>query len=144
MPVRPRRDLVIGIVAGVALGVGAVVLFLFLESRSAIDEPAVSGRSAAARGSAPPGPRRAPITTVRVKGGGPAGRIPEIHARRGRRVRFRVTSESAVTIAVPGLRGGGDVPAGGSRVFVFVPRKPGEFPVLVAASHIGVARLIVR
>jgi hypothetical protein len=144
--VHPRRDLVIGIVAGVALGIGAVILFLFLESRSAIDEPSIAGRGLTI--TTPKlqrrAPRRAHVTTVRVKGGGPAGKIPDIRAHIGKRVRFRVTSDSAITIAVEGLGVSGDVPAGGTRELSVVPRRTGEFPVLVAASDIGVARLIVR
>jgi hypothetical protein len=142
--VREHRDLVIGIVLGVAIGVGAIVLFLFLESRSAIDDPSISGQRLTVPSRLPLEPKRVPVVTVRVKGGGPAGRIPNIRATRGKRVRFRVTADSAVTIVIEGLDVGGDVPAGDARNFSFVPRRVGEFPVIVEASHIGVARLIVR
>jgi ABC-type Mn2+/Zn2+ transport system permease subunit len=36
-------DRAIGIVLGVALGVAVILLFLFLGSRDAIDEPSISG-----------------------------------------------------------------------------------------------------
>ena len=36
-------DRVLGIVLGIALGIAIIFLFLFLESRNAIDEPELSG-----------------------------------------------------------------------------------------------------
>jgi hypothetical protein len=39
-------DRVIGIVLGIALGIAIILLFLFLESRNAIDEPELSGGGA--------------------------------------------------------------------------------------------------
>ena len=39
------RDRLIGILLGVLLGIAIILLFLFLGSRSTIDEPGVSGSS---------------------------------------------------------------------------------------------------
>jgi ABC-type Mn2+/Zn2+ transport system permease subunit len=37
------RDRVLGIVLGIVLGLAVIILFLFLGSRSTIDEPSLSG-----------------------------------------------------------------------------------------------------
>ena len=37
------RDRAIGIVLGILLGLAVIILFLFLGSRSTIDEPSISG-----------------------------------------------------------------------------------------------------
>ncbi len=39
------RDRAIGIVLGILLGLAVIILFLFLGSRSTIDEPDISGSS---------------------------------------------------------------------------------------------------
>ena len=38
-------DRVIGVALGIALGIAVIVLFLFLGSRSTIDEPSISGET---------------------------------------------------------------------------------------------------
>jgi hypothetical protein len=38
-------DRAIGIALGIALGIAVILLFLFLGSRSAIDEPSISGET---------------------------------------------------------------------------------------------------
>ena len=39
-------DRAIGVLLGIALGIAVIVLFLFLGSRSTIDEPSISGGTA--------------------------------------------------------------------------------------------------
>ena len=56
---RGRRwvsDRIVGIVLGILLGLAVIVLFLFLGSRSTIDEPSLSGGATTQTQSAPATP----------------------------------------------------------------------------------------
>lgn len=50
------RDRAIGIVLGILLGLAVIILFLFLGSRSTIDEPSISGGAPAQTQTQPASP----------------------------------------------------------------------------------------
>lgn len=135
----PGLDRAIGIGLGVALGIGIVTSFVFLGSEETIDAPRVGAdqppevRSSRARS----------VPTVRVIGGAPPPSGPvRLEVRAGRRVRFRIVTDSEIRIAVPGYGVNRTVPAGTS-VVSFRTRRIGQFPVIVAGSRVGIAALRV-
>ncbi len=50
------RDRALGIVLGIVLGLAVIILFLFLGSRSTIDEPSISGGATTQTQSQPASP----------------------------------------------------------------------------------------
>jgi FtsP/CotA-like multicopper oxidase with cupredoxin domain len=138
-----HRDRAIGVVLGLVLGLATVTLFVFFGSGSSIDAPRLSEGGSATTTTTTTKPVKPKVQTVGIVGGGPAGTIPNIKAKPGARVRFRVTSDLTEAVEVHGYGITKTVPAGQAVTFEFKARKRGEFPVLVQATHIGVARLIV-
>jgi len=146
------RDRTIGIVLGVAVGVGIVVAFVFVLSDQTVDTPSLSGVPA---GTAPRGPasdrsrrsaprKQPPPAIVRVIGGAPRASGPvELHFRQGAQVRLRVVSDSTVAVTVTGYGVSTTVPAGEPTMIGFDATREGTFGLIVAESHIDLARITV-
>ena len=146
------RDRAIGIALGVALGAGVVVAFVFYLSDETVDAPSLSGEPAPAperaRDARPEADDRrdgAPrVATIRVVGGAPPpGGPAELSYRRGQLVRLRVVSDLPVELELTayGLRR--LVPADSPTAIEFEASRPGTFGLIVADSHIEVARMTV-
>src|SRR6266511_4171146 len=120
------RDRLNGVVLGAIIGIGIVTAFVFLYSEQTVD--------------APP-----PIAHVSVIGGAPPTTGPaELHYRKGDVVRLRVTSDASIGRLV--LLGYGisfNVAADEPELIRFKASKAGNFPLIVAVSHIDVARITV-
>jgi hypothetical protein len=136
-----RIDRATGIVLGLVLGVAIVAGFVFLGSESTIDAPRISGIE-----TGKPGGRAGPaaIPVVRVIGGAPPAAGPVLlEAQQGRRLRFRVVSDAAIgAIEIPGLGVSEEIEEGANDVSVR-PERPGQFPVIVSTSRIGIASIRV-
>lgn len=150
------RDRIIGIVLGVVLGIGIVTAFVFLYSEQTVDAPSLSDRRNAgpARGGyaqrgSEGGPRgRAqkppPVRTVQVIGGAPPETGPaELHYRKDGLVRLRVDSDLTIDLELLGYGISRTVDAGQPELIRFRATKAGNFPLIVTASHIDVARITV-
>jgi hypothetical protein len=140
------RDRVIGIVLGLILGVGIVTGFVFIYSEQTVDAPSISAEGGGGkagggrhRSGSPP-----PVATVRVIDGAPPASGPaELHYRRDEVVRLRVVSDAAVGIELIGYGIDRTIAAGKPALIRFKASKPGNFPLVVAASRIDVARITV-
>src|SRR5204863_8680341 len=112
------RDRIVGIVLGVILGIGVVVLFVFVYSDRTVDAPSLAGGSRggatiAGGGSRHRGPP--PVATVRVVSGAPTASGPaELHYRKGDLIRLRVTSDLQETLSLLGYGITRTVPANGA------------------------------
>ena len=129
-----------GILLGIVLGVGVVTAFVFLGSETTIDAPRISGVDVHPRSGLPlPGGR---IPTVRAVGGAPPPAGPaRLQFERGETVRFRILSDAPIEIEIPGYGVRANVDT--ARVISFRADRAGAFPVVVSASHIGIATLRV-
>lgn len=142
-----RIDLVVGITLGVVLGLAIIIAFVFYGSEGTIDAPRISGVNTGKPTSRPrprsrPAPKRHPgsIPTVRVIGGAPPPAGPtRLRFRRGELVRFRILTDAPIGVEVPGY--GIDQTVESSADVTFKARRSGEFPVILAVSHINVAEL---
>jgi len=143
------RDRAIAIALGVIAGVGIVVAFVFLLSDQTVDAPSLSGVSTTnTSGSNDRGSHRRagppPPATVRVIGGAPPPSGPaELHYRQGAKVRLRVISDSALALTLTGYDLSTTVPAGEPTMVEFRASRSGTFGLIVAESHIDVARITV-
>jgi ABC-type Mn2+/Zn2+ transport system permease subunit len=57
-------DRAIGIVLGILLGIAVILIFLFIGSRSTIDEPSLSGGTTPTQTQTAPGPRKPQVPKV--------------------------------------------------------------------------------
>ena len=144
------RDRVIGIVLGLILGVGIVTVFVFVYSERTVDAPSISAKSGggAARGGGvgKPSPKRSPppVATVRVINGAPPPSGPaELHYGKDELVRLQVISDGTVGVELIGYGINRTIEAGKPAMISFKASKPGNFPLIVTASHIDVARITV-
>jgi hypothetical protein len=146
------RDRVIGIVLGLILGVGIVTAFVFVYSERTVDAPSISAKSGggAARGGGKgqPSPRSKPspppVATVRVINGAPPPSGPaELHYGKDELVRLQVISDGTVGVELMGYGINRTIEAGKPAMISFKAGKPGNFPLIVTASHIDVARITV-
>jgi hypothetical protein len=140
------RDRVIGIVLGLILGVGIVTGFVFIYSEQTVDAPSISaeGGGGKAGGGGHGSGSPPPVATVRVIDGAPPASGPaELHYRRDEVVRLRVVSDAAVGIELIGYGIDRTIAAGKPALIRFKASKPGNFPLVVAASRIDVARITV-
>jgi hypothetical protein len=141
------RDRIIGVVLGVILGIGVVVFFVFVYSDRTVDAPSLAGRSKGGAATTGGGSRHhgpPPVATVRVVSGAPKASGPaELHYRKGDLVRLRVTSNLQETLSLLGYGITRTVPANGVSTIRFRATKGGNFPLIVTASHIAIARLTV-
>jgi hypothetical protein len=138
------RDRVIGIVLGLVLGVGIVTAFVFVYSEQTVDAPSISGRGGGeqARGGGGGKPSPPPVATVRVIDGAPPVSGPaELHYGKGELVRLRVISNGTVGVELVGYGIDRTIEAGKPAMISFKASKPGNFPLVVTASHIGVAEI---
>jgi hypothetical protein len=140
------RDRIIGIVLGVCLGIGVVVFFVFGFSERTVDAPSLSRGAgdtpkAAGGGGGNAGPR---VATVTVIGGTPPSSGPaELHYRTGDIVRLKVVSDLEESVELLGYGISRTVPANRPTPIRFRASKAGSFPLIVTASHIGIARITV-
>ena len=141
----------VGVFVGLLLGVGIVIVFVFLGSEDTIDAPRISGiqgeqedqSGRAGERDSDRRPEPPPIATVRVRGGAPpASGPPRLEFRLGSTARFRVVSDAPVAIEVLGYRIAETVES--AAVISFRASRAGQFPVVVTGSNIGIASLRVR
>jgi hypothetical protein len=159
------RDRVIGILVGLLLGLVIVTAFVFFGSESTIDAPGVNGSAQrnqppASNGrqgesgktgagnpakpskAAPPKPATPPVVTVRVIGGAPPSSGPaHLDYPAQETVRLRVVSDETVGVELVGLGLSGTVRAGQPTLLRFRAKKPGNYPLIVTASHIAIAQI---
>jgi hypothetical protein len=140
------RDRVIGIVLGLIVGVGIVTAFVFVYSEQTVDAPSISGNGGdgQARGGGAGKPSPPPVATVRVIDGAPPASGPaQLHYGKGDLVRLRVISNGTVGVELMGFGISRTIEAGNPAMISFKASKPGNFPLVVTASHIGVAEIRV-
>jgi hypothetical protein len=144
-----RIDLALGIVIGLVLGIAVVAAFVFLGSEGTIDAPRISGvdtgkppARAPAKPNAVAKPRPKPVPTVRVIGGAPPASGPvDLHFKRGERARIRIDTDAPIGIEIPGY--GIVQTIESDSVLSFKAHRAGQFPIIVAVSHISIAELLV-
>ena len=139
----PKLDRLIGILLGLVLGAAIVTAFVFWGSEDTIDKAAIGdgGRNGDAQHQAP---RVPPVETVTIVGGMPPETgAPTFDYRTGDRVRISFESDSTVAVEVFGYGIDRTVPAGDPTLVEFKATRAGNFPVIVTASHIGVANVRV-
>lgn len=160
-------DRALGIVLGVVLGVGIVTAFVFLGSEDTIDAPRISGEGGIGAGGGEgaqkqeqrsrqqkaqgrqdeagqaqsAGAASLPLVTV-IGGAPPASGPPRLDFKLGGRVRFRISTDAPVAIEIPGY--GIAETVGSDAVISFRATRPGQFPVIASASHIGIASLRIE
>jgi hypothetical protein len=132
-----RGDRALGIGVGVLVGVGAVVLFVFVGSEQTIDEPGLEGNRAGLA-------ERARLPTIRVVDGLPAGGVRRLEVDRGRRIRFRVSSDVVDDVRIEGYGVTRQVRPGHPVSFDLRARRPGSFEVKLVAGEAQLAELRVR
>lgn len=141
-----RLDYAVGIAVGIVLGIAVIAAFVFLGSEGTIDAPRISGVDTGKPApKVKPTPKQTPapsIPTVQVIGGAPPPAGPaRLRFHQGARARFRIETDAPVGIEIPGY--GIAETAESGTVVSFKARRSGQFPVVVAASHIGIAELRV-
>jgi hypothetical protein len=140
---RPSRwlDRTIGVVLGLALGIGVIVVFVFEGSEGTIDAPRISGIEEGANQGQPGGGGR--VQLVRVIDGKPPPSGPvRVDFKQGEEARFLVASNEATGIEISGY--GVSRTVGPGRTLVsFRAKKSGQYPILVSASKIDIATLRV-
>jgi hypothetical protein len=144
------RDRVIGIVLGLIVGVGIVTAFVFVYSEQTVDAPSISrdgggGHARGGGGGGKPSPPSPPsVATVRVIDGAPPASGPaQLDYDKGDLVRLRVISNGTVGVELMGYGIQRTIEAGAPAMISFKASKPGNFPLVVTASHIGVAEIQV-
>ena len=144
-------DRAIGIVLGILLGIGIVTAFVFLGSEGTIDAPRLNDGTARGGAGGNPGrgggkqqkPKPKPVPVVRAIGGAPPpSGPPRLDFRKGRRVRFRVVTDTPLGIEVPGY--GVKKTVESEATFSFPATRIGQFPVIVDFSHIAIATLRIQ
>jgi hypothetical protein len=141
------RDRVIGILLGLILGVGIVTAFVFVYSERTVDAPSISGDGGGGGAHGGGGGRKTsppPVSTVRVIDGAPPPSGPtELHYGKGDLVRLRVISNGTIVVELMGYGIDRTVEAGTPALISFKASRAGNFPLVVTASHIGVAEIRV-
>jgi hypothetical protein len=148
-PPRGRRsrwlDRILGVFLGIVVGLGVIVVFVFKGSEGTIDAPRISGVDTGKPGTNPGAglPFGAKVPLVKIVGGAPPASGPvRLDFKQGREARFAVDSDQELGLSIPGY--GVDRTVKDGRTFLaFRASKPGQFPIVVAASHIDVATLHV-
>jgi hypothetical protein len=143
---------ILGTVLGIVLGVGVVVVFVFVFSERTVDAPSLSdhtrttqggGGGAGGRRPAPPS-APPPIATVRVLGGAPPPSGPaQLNYQQGELVRLRILSDQTVALQLLGAGSQFTAQANQPMLKRFKASKTGDFPLVVLPSHIDVARISV-
>jgi hypothetical protein len=140
------HDRLLGIVLGLALGVGIVAAFVFLGSEGTIDSASLGDRHRG--GATHRQPARQPSepkpAVVHIVGGAPPDSGPaSLDYEVGDHVRLDLVADSAVDVELLGYGIARSVPANGSAKIDFTASKPGNFALIVTSSHIAVAQLRV-
>jgi hypothetical protein len=147
-----RIDRAVGILAGLVLGVAIVVVFVFFGSEGTIDAPRIEHGQAASTSKhgqrQPPKPKpqgpRTVTASVAIAGGAPPASGPaQVEAGKGDRVRLEVRTDGAVGVELLGYGITTTVETGKPTVIAFRATKTGNFPLIVADSHIAVAQIRV-
>ena len=150
VPRRPSRWLerIVGVLLGLLLGLAVIVVFVFKGSEDTIDAPRISGiDSGPAGGSGEPRPglplggARVPLVRV-IHGAPPPSGPVRLDFKQGRAARFVLDSDAGIAIAIPGYGVNREVDAGRTLI-AFRASRPGQYPVVVASSHIDIATLRV-
>jgi hypothetical protein len=145
-------DRILGVVLGIILGVGVVVVFVFVYSEQTVDAPSISGiakENGGQRGDRQshrtgPSGGQTPAATIRVIGGAPPPSGPPVlQYRKGDQVRLQIISDETVLLQALGLGISVTAPAGQAVTREFKASRTGDFPLVVAASHIDVARIAI-
>jgi hypothetical protein len=142
-----RRDRLIGVVLGIALGAGVITAFVFAGSDQTIDAPLLSTEGgkepAGGHGGEPRHPP--PVATIRIAGGAPpSSGPPQLRYQRGDRVRLRVVSDESLALELTGYGITRSVTAGEPAEIDFRASKRGSYALIVGASHIAVAQLRIE
>ncbi|MEA2358316.1 MAG: hypothetical protein QOI62_1576 [Solirubrobacteraceae bacterium] len=107
--------------------------------------PATTTTTTTPEAAAPtPKPKAAPIPTVRIVDGKPAGGVKKIAVQKGERIRLRVVSDVADEIHVHGYDLKKDVAAGGTASFSFPASIDGRFEVELEHAGQQIASLEVN
>src|SRR5215212_9888723 len=147
-----RGDRVIAILLGLILGVGIVTAFVFLGSEGTIDSPSLGGQAggesgggSGANGGAGETATRSCGATIHVTGGAPPESGPaQVECRQGDRARLQVVSDMAIDVELVGYGITRTIPAGEAIPIEFTASKPGNFPLIVVDSPVGVAEVRVQ
>jgi hypothetical protein len=153
------RDRIIGIVLGVVVGVGVIIAFVFFLSEQTVDAPSLSGTRPAAgaqrggggsthQGHQGPGQPQQPtapsIATVRIIDGGPPASGPvELQYKTGDEIRLSVLSNASLDVDLTGYGLTRTIPADEPTEIDVRAKRAGTFALIVADSHIDVARISV-
>ncbi len=141
---RPRRwqDRTLGILLGLALGIGVIVLFVFEGSEGTIDAPRISGIEGTQQGGGGPSRQvRVPLVKV-IAGKPPASGPARLDFKKGRRARFVLQTDQELGIEVVGY-GVSRTVSPGRTLVSFRTTKSGQFPIVDSASEIAIANLRV-
>ena len=132
-------DRVIGVVLGLALGIGLIVVFVFEGSEETIDAPRISGVESQPQ----PGPQaRVPLVRV-VDGRPPASGAVRVDFEQRQRARIAIDSNRGLAIEIVGYGVTRSVQPGRTLVS-FEARRAGQYPIVVAATKVEIATLRVR
>lgn len=138
-------DRIIAVVLGLILGAGIVVGFVFWGSEKLVDAPSLgSDAGGGGRHNGGGGRPEPPVETVHVVGCAPPETgAPTLDYRKGDHVRIEVISDSTCGLQVFGYGVARTVPANQPTLLEFDATRQGNFPLIVTASHIGVADIRV-
>jgi hypothetical protein len=139
-------DRIIGIVLGIVLGAAIVAGFVFWGSNSTIDNASLGGDGGNAKakqhdGSGSSSTGRPPVQTIHIEGGAPplSSGAPTLDYQKDDDVRLNVISDGTVGLELVGYGIDRTVPANQPTLIEFKATKAGNYPLVVTASHIGVA-----
>jgi hypothetical protein len=160
-------DRILGIVLGLAIGLGVLVYFVFVHSEGTIDAPKVNeggtttGQTTTATPPAtttpsqpeesettqpePPTKKQSkPVPVVKVIGGAPPtdSGPKQLTFHKGEKVRFEIETSEPFSFEIKGLNINQSIEE--SSVISFKATKVGQFPVIATATLIGVADLRIK
>jgi hypothetical protein len=157
---RRWTDLVLGIVLGLAIGLGVLVYFVFVHSEGTIDAPNIKGGGEAGQTTVPQGESTTsvpqpeaqkpvkkepkPIPVVKVIGGAPPtdSGPKQLTFRKGEKVRFEIETDEPFSFEIKGLNIKQSIEE--SSIISFKATEAGQFPVIASATLIGVADLRIK
>jgi hypothetical protein len=160
---RGWTDRILGIVLGLAIGLGVLVYFVFVHSEGTIDAPKVNegGTTTATTPSQPKEPEKGtptelkppaektdtakkPVPVVKVIGGAPPtdSGPKQLTFHKGEKVRFEIETSEPFSFEIKGLNVKQSIET--SSIISFKATKVGQFPVIATATLIGVADLRIK
>ena len=150
-------DRIVGVVFGLALGVGIVAIFVFVFSEQTIDSASISPTGTATTTREPPSgaqhqgggnsaAKPASVEgTVTVLGGAPPESGPaHVDAHEGDTVTLTIDSDGAVSVELIGYGITRSIPASSPTPIRFKATHAGNFALINTATHIAVAQLRVN